>query len=72
MSNNGIKWHFNPLSENHFGRFFEALIKSAKHATGTVLSDADITDEALLTAFTVVERLLSSRPLTYQSADLKE
>ena len=56
---------------SHVGGFFEALIKSAKQAVAAVLSDADITDEELLTAFTGAEELLSSRPLTYQSADPK-
>ena len=27
MSNKGIKWHFNPLRESHFGGLVEALIK---------------------------------------------
>ena len=72
MSNKGIKWHFNPLRASHFGGFIEALIKSAKRATAAVLSNADITDEELLTAFTGAEGLLNSRPLTYQSADPKD
>ena len=72
MSNKGIKWHFNPPRASHFGGFFEALIKSAKRAVAAVLSDADITDEELLTTFTGAEGRLNSRPLTYQSADPKE
>ena len=72
MSNKGIKWHFNPPRVSHFGGFIEALIKSAKRAIAAVLSNADITDEELLTAFTGAEGLLNSRPLTYQSADPKD
>ena len=72
MSNKGIKWHFNPPRASHLGGFFEALIKSAKGAVAAVLIHADITDEELLTAFTGAERLLNSRPLTYQSADPKD
>ena len=60
MSNKGIKWHFNPPRASHFGGFIEALIKSAKRAIAAVLSNADITDEELLTAFTRAEGLLSS------------
>ena len=48
------------------------MIKSAKRAVAAVLSNADITDEELLTAFTGVEGLLNSQPLTYQSADPKD
>ena len=57
MSNKGIKWHFNPPRGSHVDGFFEALIKSAKRA---VLSDADITVEEFLTAFTGAEGLLNS------------
>ena len=64
MPNKGIKWQFNPLRASHFGGFFEALIKSAKGAVAAVLSDTDITDEELLTAFTRAERLLNLRPWT--------
>ena len=69
MSDKGIKWHFNPPRASHFGALFETLIKNAKRAVTAVLSDADITNEELLTALTEVERLLNSRPLTYQSGD---
>ena len=72
MSNKSTKWHFNPLRASHFGGFVEGLTKSAKRAAAAVLSNADITDEELLTAFTGAEGLLNSRPLTYQSADRKD
>ena len=72
MSNEGIKWHFDPPRVSHFDGFFEALIKSAKRAVAAALSDADITDEELLTAFTGAEGLLNSRPLIYQNADPKD
>ena len=46
----------------------ETLIKAAKRATYGILSQADVTDEELATAFTGAEALINSRPLTYQSA----
>ena len=45
------------------------MIKGAKRAIYAILSNADITDEELMTAFTGAEALLNSRPLTYQSAN---
>ena len=71
-ANNGIKWHFNPPLGPHFGGVHETMIKAAKRAIYGILSKADITDEELSTAFTGAEDLISSRPLTYQTADIKD
>ena len=38
----------------------------------SVLGSADITDEELLSAFTGAEAHMNSRPLAYQSANLKD
>ena len=48
------------------------MIKAAKKAIRAVLSNADVNDEELTTAFVGVEALLNSRSLTYQSADPKD
>jgi len=47
------------------------MIKAAKRAVQAILGNADITDEDLIkkTAFTEVDALVNSRPLTYQSAN---
>ena len=66
-ANKGIRWHFNPPLAPHFGGVHETLIKTAKRATYGILSNADITDEELMTAFTGAESFMNSRPLTYQS-----
>jgi hypothetical protein len=71
-SNKGVKWHFNPPHAPHFGGVFETMVKSAKKAIYAILGTADITDEELLSAFTGAEALINSRPLTYQSANLKD
>ena len=68
-TNQGIKWKFNPSHAPHFGGAHEIMIKGAKRAVYTILSNADITDEELMNALTVVEALRSSRPLIYQSAN---
>ena len=68
-ANQGVIWHFNPPLAPHFGGVHETMIKAAKRAVYAILSNADITDEELSTAFTGAEALLNSRPLTYQSAN---
>ncbi|XP_065917654.1 ATP-binding cassette sub-family C member 4-like [Dysidea avara] len=45
------------------------MIKAAKRAITAILSNSDITDEELMTAFTEAEALINCRPLTYQSAN---
>ena len=72
MTNQRIKWRFNPPGACHFGGFFEALIKSAKRAMKAVIGNTEITDEELLTTIVGVKGLINSRPLTYQSAAPKD
>ena len=67
-SHKGIVWHFNPPGGPHFGGIHESMIKSAKRALNTIVGNAELTDEELMTALTGVEALMNSRPLTYQSA----
>ena len=71
-ANKGIKWRFNPPYAPHFGGVFEIMIKSAKRAIMAILKDADVNDEELMTAFSGAEALINSRPLTYQSAEVKD
>ena len=68
----GVKWIFNPPLAPYFGGVHEVMIKAAKKAIRAVLSNADVNDEELTTAFVGVEALLNSRPITYQSADPKD
>jgi len=68
----GIKWIFNPPYAPHFGGVFEVMIKSAKRAITAILTNAEVTDEELMTAFCGAEALINSRPLTYQSASVKD
>ncbi|XP_047127597.1 uncharacterized protein LOC124808505 [Hydra vulgaris] len=70
-TNKGIKWHFNAPLELHLGGVFEIMVKAVKRAVTGILKKADIKNEKLCTAFTGAENLLNSRPLTYQSADIK-
>ena len=68
----GTSWFFNPPAAPHFGGVHESLVKSAKRSAYAILQNADVTDEELETCFTGVEKLLNSRPLTYQSADHRD
>ena len=45
------------------------MIKAAKRAIFAILSNADVNDEELMTAFIGAESLINSRPSTYQSAN---
>ena len=71
VANNGVTCYFNPPQTPHFGGAHETMIKAAKRAVRTILGNADVTDEELMTALTGVDALLNSRPLTYQSANLQ-
>ena len=63
---------FNPPYAPHFGGVFEIMIKSAKRAIIAILNNADVNDEELMTAFCGAETVINSRPLTYQSANVKD
>ena len=67
-----VKWLFNPPAGPYFGGVHEILVKAAKKAIYAVLSNGVVNDEELITIFTEVEGLLNSRPLTYQSADVRD
>ncbi|PFX19093.1 hypothetical protein AWC38_SpisGene16531 [Stylophora pistillata] len=68
----GVKWTFNPPGTPHFGGAHEVMVKAAKKAIYAVLCSSDVTDEELITVVTGAESLLNSRPLTYQSANIKD
>ena len=48
------------------------MVKAAEKAIYAVLRSSDVTDEELITVVTGAESLLNSRPLTYQSANIKD
>ena len=71
-ANRGIKWHFNPPLSPHFGGAHEIMIKAAKCSLKAILTDADMSDEQMMTVITGAESLLNSRPLTYQTANVND
>ena len=72
LANKGIKWKFNPPVGPHFGGVHETMIKAAKKAIYGILSKADVTDEELVTAMVGAEDLINSRPINYQSSNIKD
>ena len=48
------------------------MIKAAKRALKAILTNANVSDEELMTAITGAESLLNSRPLTYQTANVDD
>jgi len=57
--------YFNLPYAPHFGGVFEIMTKSAKRAITAILTNAEVTDEELMTAFCGAEALINSQPLTY-------
>ena len=68
----GVRWLFNPPAAPYFGGINEIMVKAAKTAIYAVVGNADVSDEELMTVFTGAESLLNSRPLTYQSLDVRD
>ena len=64
-----IEFHFIPPGSPNYGGAWESMIKLAKRGLYDVLKPGVITDEELVTAFTIVEGLLNARPLTNVSSD---
>ena len=48
------------------------MVESVKRAAVAILNNADIKDEELMIALCGTKALINSRPLTYQSADVKD
>ncbi|XP_012523757.2 uncharacterized protein LOC105829452 [Monomorium pharaonis] len=63
ISNDNIRWHFNPPSAPHFGGLWEATVKSTKHHLRRVIGDSTLIYEEMSTFLTQVETCLNSRPL---------
>ena len=67
-----MKWHFSAPLGSHLRGVFETMIRAAKRTVSNIVGNVDITDEELHTAFTGAESLLNARPVTCQSADIKD
>ncbi len=68
----GVRWLFNPPAAPHFGVVNQLMVKAAKKAIYAVVGNAKDNDEELMTVFSGAESLMNSRPLTYQSSDVRD
>ena len=69
LLNDGTKWKFNPLSAPHFGRKWEAAVKSVKFHLKHTIGDTLLTFEELSTLLSQIEVILNSRQLEPLSED---
>lgn len=60
----GTTWHFIPPRSPHFGRLWEAGVKSVKTHLKRVVGNSLLTYEEFLTFLLQIEAMLNSRPLT--------
>jgi hypothetical protein len=72
MSHHRIEWEFNPPHASHRGGLWERLIRSTRNILRSLIKQQLLSDEALLTVFAEVERILNSRPLTPVSSDSRD
>ena len=68
LTQQNIRWHYNPPGGPHMGGCWERLVASAKRALRVVIGNQLVTDEVLATVLAEVEYILNSRPLTYVSS----
>lgn len=69
LTDENIKWIFNPPAAPHMGGVWESLVKLAKRAMIATTKGAELKDEELLTVLTECEVMLNNRPLMYISND---
>ncbi|KMQ87994.1 hypothetical protein RF55_12593 [Lasius niger] len=63
LVNDGTKWRFNPPSAPHFGRIWEAAVKSVKFHLKWIIGDTLLTFEEMTTLLSQIEACLNSRSL---------
>ena len=68
LTQQGIKWCYNPPGGPHMGGCWERLVSSVKRSLRVVIGQQLVTEEVLATVLTEVEFILNSRPLTYVSS----
>ena len=72
LTQDHIKWRYNPPGAPHMGGCWERLVSSVKRALRAVIGSRQVTDEVLATVLAEMEFVLNSRPLTYVSSDASD
>ena len=66
LADAGIEFRFSPAHAPHFNGLVERIVQSAKRALSPILKDKVLTDEDLVTAFTLVEEVINNRPIAWR------
>ncbi|XP_044588817.1 uncharacterized protein LOC123267998 [Cotesia glomerata] len=69
IAQDGTNWKFNPPGTPHFGRKWEAAVKSIKFHLRRTIGDSLLTLEQYSTLLAQIEAILNSRPLTPLNED---
>ncbi len=66
MSSPGIEFRFSPAHAPHFNGLVERIVQSAKRALSPILKKSVLSDEDLVTAFSMVEEVINNRPIAWR------
>lgn len=69
LSDQGVQWHFIPLSAPHFGGLWKAAVKSTKTHLSKINRMGLLTFEEMNTLLCRVEAVFNSRPICPMSDD---
>ena len=63
LRDKGIEWQYNPPGASHRGGVWERIIRSIRKLLSAITNEQILSDEAMVTAMTEVERIINDRPL---------
>lgn len=72
LSQQGIKWVFNPPTGSHHGGAWARLIRSIRKIINATIREQVLDEECLQTVFCEAEAILNSHPITAASSDLND
>lgn len=72
LSQQGVKWVFNPPTGSHHGGAWERLIRSIRKILNATIKEQVLDEECLQTFFCEAEAIINSRPITAASSDVND